>query len=125
MGRVRDAALLLAAAALAAPAAAAGPAPGRYQATLCVSAAASAPASCGPAELEIRSPSRAQVRVADIVYRLHLRPEQLDVATMHGNMQIDEFSAEYAWRDGVLSFLDADKQARYEVRPGPRLTGAR
>jgi len=122
---MRDAALLLAAVALGAPAAAAGPAPGRYQATLCVSPAASAPASCGPAELEVRSASRAQVRVADIVYRLHLRPDQVDVATMHGNMQIDEFSAEYAWRDGVLSFLDADKQARYEVRPGPRLTGAR
>ena len=122
---MRDAVVLLAAVALAAPAAAAGPAPGRYQATLCVSPAASAPASCGPAELEVRSASRAQVRVADIVYRLHLRPDQVDVATMHGNMQIDEFSAEYVWRDGVLSFLDADKQARYEVRPGPRLAGAR
>jgi hypothetical protein len=131
---MRDAVLLLvvllaAAMAPAAPAAAgpppAGPGPGRYQATLCVSPAASAPASCGPAELEVRSASRAQVRVADIVYRLHLRPDQVDVATMHGTMQIDEFSAEYAWRDGVLSFLDADKQARYEVRPGPRLAGAR
>ena len=121
---MRDAALLLAAA-LALPAAAAGPAPGRYQATLCVSPAASAPASCGPAELEVRSTSRAQVRVADIVYHLHLRPEQVDIVTMHGRMQIDEFSAGYEWRDGVLSFLDADKQARYEVRPGARLTGAR
>jgi hypothetical protein len=122
---MREAVLLLAAAALAAPAAATGPAPGRYQATLCVSPAASAPASCGPAELEIRSASRAQVRVADIVYRLHLRPRQIDVATMHGLMQIDEFSAEYEWRDGVLGFLDADKQTRYEVRPGARLTGPR
>ena len=118
-------AVLLLLAALAAPAMAAGPAPGRYQATLCVSASASAPPSCGQAELEIRSSSRAEVRVADIVYRLHLRPEQVDVATLQGRMQIDEFSAEYAWRDGVLSFLDADKQARYEVRPGPRLTGSR
>jgi hypothetical protein len=67
----------------------------------------------------------ADVRVADIVYRLHLRPEQVDVATMHGRMQIDEFSAEYAWRDGVLTFLDADKQARYEVRPGARVAGGR
>ena len=122
---MRDAALLIAAAALAAPATAAGPAPGRYEATLCVSTSASAPASCGPAELEVRSSARAQVRVADIVYRLHIRPRQVDVATMHGLMQIDEFSAEYEWRDGVLAFLDADKQTRYEVRPGPRLTGAR
>jgi hypothetical protein len=63
--------------------------------------------------------------VADIVYRLHLRPHQVDVATMHGPMQIDEFSAEYEWRDGILAFLDADKQTRYEVRPGPRLAGPR
>ena len=122
---MRGAALLLVALALAGTAAAAGPAPGRYKATLCVSPAASAPASCGPADLEVRSASRADVRVADIVYRLHLRPEQVDVVTMHGRMQIDEFSAEYEWRDGVLSFLDADKQARYEVRPGARVTGAR
>ena len=65
------------------------------------------------------------MRVADIVYRLHLRPEQVDVATMHGRMQIDEFSAEYAWHDGVLTFLDAEKQARYEVRPGARVAGGR
>ena len=122
---MRGAALLLVALALAGTAAAAGPAPGRYMATLCVSPAASAPASCGPADLEVRSASRADVRVADIVYRLHLRPEQVDVVTMHGRMQIDEFSAEYEWRDGVLSFLDADKQARYVVRPGARVTSAR
>jgi hypothetical protein len=117
--------LLLLALALAGPATAAGPAPGRYHATLCVSASASAPPSCGPAELAVRSGTRADVRVADIVYRLHLRPEQVDVATMHGQMQIDEFSAEYAWRDGVLTFLDAEKQARYEVRPGARLPSGR
>jgi len=69
--------------------------------------------------------TRADGRVADIVYRLHLRPDQLDVATMHGRMQIDEFSAEYAWRDGILTFLDAEKQARYEVRPGARVAGGR
>ena len=118
-------AVFLLLAALAAPAAAAGPAPGRYQATLCVSASASAPPSCGPAELDVRSGSRAEVRVADVVYRLHLRPGQVDVATMQGRMQIDEFSAEYAWQDGALSFVDAAKQARYEVRPGPRMTGGR
>ena len=104
---------------------AAGPAPGRYQATLCVTPSASAPPSCGPAELEVRSGARAEVRVADIVYRLHLRPAQVDVVTLQGRMQIDEFSAEYAWADGVLSFVDADKQARYEVRPAARLRPAR
>ncbi|MGZ5155158.1 MAG: hypothetical protein ACXWCU_06595 [Caldimonas sp.] len=103
------------------PAWAAAPAPGRYQATLCVAPSASAPPSCGPAELDVRSPSRAQVKVADVVYRLHLRPAQVDVATMHGRMQIDEFSAEYEWHGDVLSFVDAEKQARYEVKTGARL----
>ena len=108
-----------------APAWAAGPAPGRYQAQLCVTAAASAPPSCGPAELDVRSATRAQVRVADIVYRLHLRPAQLDVATMHGTMQIDEFSAEYEWQGEVLRFVDADKKASYEVKAGARLRPSR
>ncbi|MCE9660050.1 MAG: hypothetical protein K8R60_15925 [Burkholderiales bacterium] len=106
-------------------AAAAAPAPGRYEATLCVSASASAPPSCGAAELEVRSATRAEVRVADIVYRLSLRPAQVDVTTLHGRMQIDEFSAEYAWQGDVLSFIDTDKQARYEVRTGARLGRAR
>ena len=100
---------------------AAAPAPGRYEATLCVSAAASAPPSCGPAELDVRSTSRADMRFADIVYLLSLRSAQVDVTTLHGRMQSDEFSAEYAWEGDVLSFVDADKQARYEIRTGARL----
>ena len=115
---------LLSVAALGAPAWAA-PAPGRYEATLCVTASASAPPSCGPAELEVRSAGRAEVRVADIVYRLNLRPSQVDVTTLHGRMRVDEFSAEYAWHDDVLSFVDTDKQARYEVRAGARVRRSR
>jgi len=121
---MRRAALSLLAA-LAAPAGATTPAPGRYQATLCVSPSAAAPPTCGPVELAVRSGTRVDVQVADIVYRLHLRPAQVDVVTLHGRVTIDEFSAEYAWQDGVLSFVDADKQARYEVRPGARLRAGR
>lgn len=116
---------LLLAVAAAAPAWAAAPAPGRYEATLCVTTAASAPPSCGAAELDIRSASRARVRVADIVYRLHLRPAQLDVATMHGTMQIDEFSAEYEWQGDVLRFVDVDKEVKYEVKTGVRVRSSR
>jgi hypothetical protein len=105
----------------AASALAAAPAPGRYQATLCVATSDSVPPACGPAELEIHSASRVEVRVADLVYRLHLRPAQVDVSTMHGRMEIDEFSAEYAWQGDVLSFVDAEKKARYEVRAGARI----
>jgi hypothetical protein len=106
-------------------AAAAAPAAGRYEATLCVSPSASAPPSCGAAELEMRSTSRADVRVSDIVYRLSLRPAQLDVTTLHGRMQIDEFSAAYEWQGDVLSFVDVDKHVRYEVRTGSRLGRSR
>jgi hypothetical protein len=61
-----------------------------------------------------------RVRVADIVYRLALRRDQLDVETMHGQMQIDEFSAAYLWEGTTLVFNDADKDVRYEVRIGAR-----
>ena len=101
---------------------AAGPAagPGRYAATLCVAAAASAPASCGAAEFILFTGSLAQIRVSDIVYRLRLQPPQVEVLTMHGKMLIDEFSAAYRWNDGVLRIDDPDKGARYEVKIGAR-----
>jgi hypothetical protein len=104
----------------AAGAAAATPRPGRYEATLCVQTSPANPPSCGAAEFELQSSTRAQVRVADVVYRLHLRPAQVDVMTMQGKMEIDEFSAPYEWRGDVLNFVDPDKNVRYEVRPGAR-----
>ena len=125
---MRRAALLLAlalpAAGVAGAAGPTGPPPGRYQASLCVATSPAAAPNCGDALLEIGADARLRVSVADIVYRLHLRPRQLDVATMHGAVQIDAFSAAYAWSDGVLRFVDADKAVRYEVRSGERL-GAR
>ena len=107
--------------ALAAVAAAAAvpAAPGRYEAELCVATRSDAPPSCGAADVEV-APGAIAVRVADIVYRLAIRREQLDVATMHGAMQIDEFSAAYLWEGTVLRFSDADKDVRYEVRIGAR-----
>jgi hypothetical protein len=103
-----------------ASAASAAPAPGRYEATLCVSTSAAEPPSCGAAEFELRSKTLAQVRVADVVYRLRLKPAQVDVMTMQGSMEIDEFSALYEWNGGVLRFTDPDKNVRYEIRPGAR-----
>jgi hypothetical protein len=102
------------------PAAAAAPPPGRYDATLCVSTSPTAAPSCGAAELDVQAKGQVQVRVADVVYRLHLRPAQVDVKTMQGRMEIDEFSAEYEWRGNVLSFVDADKNVRYQVTPGAK-----
>ncbi|MEO8310892.1 MAG: hypothetical protein ABI520_06940 [Caldimonas sp.] len=112
-------ALLTAAGAGATPAA-----PGRYDGELCVATRPQAAPDCGAAEVEVAA-ARISVRVADIVYRLALKPARLDVETMHGRMQIDEFSAAYDWQGTTLRFSDADKNVRYEVRIGARRTGAR
>ena len=106
-------------AAAATAAAAAPPVPGRYAAELCVATLAGEAPTCGAADVELRSGGRISVRVADIVYRLALRSSQLDALTMHGNMQIDEFSAVYEWAGEVLRFSDAAKGVVYEVRLGP------
>jgi hypothetical protein len=118
----RNAALI---ALLAAGSAGAMPAsPGRYDAELCVATRPQAAPTCGAAEVEV-TPARISVRVADIVYRLALRTAQLDVETMHGQMQIDEFSAAYDWEGSTLRFSDAAKDVRYEVRIGARRAAAR
>ena len=102
---------ILAASALAAPA------PGRYDATLCVSSAALA-TSCGPAEVDVRSSGAVWVQVSDIVYRLRIGPGQAIVVVTQGTMQIDEFDAGAEWSGSALRFADADKQVRYEVQVG-------
>ncbi len=99
---------------------AAPPAPGRYDALLCVATHTGAEPSCGPVDAELRSGGLV-VRVADIVYRLALGRDQLEVATLHGTMQIDEFNAPYEWRGETLRFSDLAKDVRYEVRLGNRL----
>ena len=116
MGRC---AALIALLAASAAAAATPAAPGRYDAELCVATRPQAAPTCGAAEVEV-TPTRISVRVADIVYRLALKTAQLDVETMHGQMQIDEFSAAYEWDGAILRFNDAAKDVRYEVRIGAR-----
>jgi hypothetical protein len=117
----RSAALI---ALLAAGAGAAPAGPVRYDAQLCVATRPGAAPTCGAAEVEVTA-ARISVRVADIVYRLALRTAQLDVETMHGQMQIDEFSAAYDWDGTTLRFSDAAKAVRYEVRIGTRRTAPR
>ena len=95
----------------------AAPAPGRYDATLCVSSAALA-ASCGPAEVDVRASGAVWVQVSDIVYRLRISPATSVVVVTQGTMQIDEFDAGAEWSGSALRFADADKQVRYEVQVG-------
>ena len=103
----------------------AGPTPGHYAATLCVATTAPTLPSCGAARLEVRSGGRMKVQVADIVYRLQLGREQMDVRTLQGRMQIDEFSTAYAWQDGALLFEDGDKNVRYRVKVERQMPVAR
>jgi len=118
---MRCAAALLA---LAAGTAAAAPAePGRYDAQLCVATRPEAAPTCGAADVDVTA-SGIRVRVADIVYRLELHAAALDVETMHGALQIDEFSAAYDWQGSTLRFSDDAKNVRYEVRIGARRAAA-
>ena len=95
------------------------PAAGSYTAELCVATSNAAP-SCGPAVVDLQAGGAARVRVSDFVYRLKLNSSQVEVALMHGAMQIDEFVATYEWAGNSLQFVDADKNARYELRLGER-----
>jgi hypothetical protein len=123
---VRGLALVVAFAAVAcAGAARAQPAQGGlYDAELCVTTRPQTPPSCGAADVEVAG-ARLSVRVADIVYRLVLRSAQLDVQTMHEQMQIDEFSAAYRWSGATLRFSDVAKNVLYELRIGARKTTVR
>jgi hypothetical protein len=103
-----------------APAAApAMPAAGHYDARLCVSVADQAP-NCGDAQARLAPAGRLQLQVSDIVYRLHFRATKVEVLTMHGSMQIDEFTTAFDWAGPVLHFSDPDKAVRYEVQLGAR-----
>lgn len=98
-----------------AAAASAAPAAGSYAAQLCVATSDAAP-RCGPAQVELQSNGAARVRVSDFVYRLKLNSSQVEVALMHGPMLVDEFVAVYEWAGHSLQFVDADKNARYELK---------
>ena len=103
---------------LAAHAATAAPAAGTYDARLCVTVASQEP-TCGPAQARLAG-NRLQVQVSDIVYRLQLKSSQAEVALMHGNMQIDEFTGSFDWVGSALHFSDPTKKASYEVVLGER-----
>ncbi len=93
------------------------PAPGRYDAQLCVALSASPP-SCGPAQVTWRRSGEVTVGIADVVYRLKVGPQLLGVVLMHGAMQIDEFDTRYRWQGRTLQFDDLGKGAHYELQLG-------
>lgn len=102
----------------------AAPSAGSYDAQLCVATSVVAP-SCGPALVDLQPDGAARVRVSDFVYRLKLNSSQVEVALMHGPMLVDEFVAVYEWAGNSLQFVDADKNARYELKLGQRKAAAK
>ena len=101
--------------AVALSAAAGPPQPGVRAAELCVGPVGAA-LSCGAVQLEWRRNGQARLRVSDMVYTLQLKTSQVEVVLQHGAMQIDAFDATYEWQGDTLSFVDAAKNVRYELR---------
>jgi hypothetical protein len=102
-----------------ASAAAAVPVMGRYAATLCV-VNAGQPANCGPAEAQVRRGGAVDVRVSDIVYRLARSGNAAVVVVTQGQMMIDVFDTGPQWSGRSLSFVDVEKQVRYQLELGIR-----
>ncbi len=100
------------------------PAPGDFDATLCVAVAA-APPDCGPVSARVDAAGRTVVRISDIVYLLQMYGEQLGITMFHGAMQVDGFFAPYRWRGLELEFVDVEKNTRYELRLGAPRAPAR
>lgn len=91
------------------------PEAGRHLAELCV-ATLPKPASCGPAQADLRADGRLLMRVDDIVYHLKLNSSQVEVVVMHNRVQIDEFTVPYEWVGTTLQFKDDDRNSVYEIR---------
>ena len=91
------------------------PEAGRHAAELCV-ATLPQPASCGPAQVDLRADGTMRLRVDDVVYNMKLHSSQVEIVVMHNVVQIDEFTAPYEWVGNTLQFKDGDRNSRYEIR---------
>ena len=91
------------------------PSAGLHDAQLCVATLPKAP-SCGPAQVDLRADGTVRLRIDDIAYNMKLNSSQVEVVVMHNVVQIDEFTAPYAWVGSTLRFNDGTRNARYEIR---------
>jgi hypothetical protein len=94
------------------------PAPGHYDARMCVTLNANTP-TCGPMDARIDADGTLTLRVDDIRYVLSFEQGLLVGITMHGGMQIAEFLSSYRWAGGTLLFGDRSRGAQYEVQLAP------
>ncbi len=91
-----------------------GPAPGAYDAQMCVTLNKNAP-TCGPMDARVGRDGTLTLRVDDIRYVLSFEQGMVVGVTLHGGMQIAEFLSSYRWAGGTLLFGDRDRSAQYEV----------
>ncbi|MET0334259.1 MAG: hypothetical protein ABW190_08290 [Rhizobacter sp.] len=94
------------------------PAPGRYDARLCVTVNTQAP-SCGPVQAQLGRDGSLSVRIDDIRYQLSFEQGLAVVLTMHGNMLVSEFLSSYRWAGSTLLFGDRARGAQYELDLAP------
>lgn len=109
---------LLVAATGAAALPAATPAPGFYDAQMCVTLNTNAP-TCGPMDARVDADGTLTLRVDDIRYVLSFEQGLMVGITLHGGMQIAEFLSSYRWAGGTLLFGDRTRSAQYEVQLAP------
>jgi hypothetical protein len=99
------------------------PAPGHYDARLCVTVNAQAP-NCGPVQARLGADGALSLRVDDIRYLLNFEQGLAVVLTMHGNMLVSEFLSSYRWAGSTLLFADPPRGLQYEVQLTPATTAA-
>lgn len=104
------------------PVFAADPGDGLFEGRMCVRPMAgdAKAGDCGPVEIAMLSGNRAVVRISDIVYRLQLHANEVEIVLMQGTVQIDGFSATYDWQGKMLLFSDPEKGVRYEIDFDPK-----
>ncbi|HEY0820506.1 MAG TPA: hypothetical protein VGD46_17090 [Rhizobacter sp.] len=94
------------------------PAPGHYDARMCVKLNANAP-TCGPMAARVDADGTLTLRFDDIRYILSFEQGLVVGITMHGGMQIAEFLSSYRWAGDTLLFGDRTRSAQYEVQLSP------
>lgn len=110
---------LVAAAGATAAAPPGGPPPGDYDARLCVTVNRQPP-NCGPAEARVMPDGELRVSVHDITYVMGFEQGLLVGITMHGNIQIADYTSTYRWAGLTLLFGDTPRGLQYEVQLNPK-----
>lgn len=94
------------------------PAPGAYDARMCVTVNRQPP-NCGPVQAQVTPEGELRLRFDDIRYVISFEQGVLVGITMHGSMLVAEFASSYRWAGGTLLFGDTPRGLQYEVQLSP------